>query len=141
MLTQTITVNTLSDVDIAGKETLRDAVAAANADPAGSADTINFAAGLTGTITLTGGDLQITNSMQITGPGSGELTISANNASPIFDVDDGLAPTYAVTISGLTLTQGANGGGTGGAVTNFKTLTLTGDVFSADSAVQGGGRL
>ena len=60
----TFTVTTLADN---GAGSLRDAIAKAN--QATGADAIAFQAGLTGTITLTGGDLAITDSLTLTGPG------------------------------------------------------------------------
>ena len=66
---QTITVNVSGDTDVAGHTTLRDAITTADNDAGG--DSIVFAPNLTGTITLSQGPLSITNSMTITGPGSG----------------------------------------------------------------------
>ncbi len=66
-------------------------------------DTIAFDAALAGhTITLTSGELAITKSVAIEGPGADQLTISGNYASRVFDISG--SPT--VTIAGLTITQG-----------------------------------
>ena len=100
---QTITVYLSGDADVTGHTTLRDAITTANND-AGGGDTIVFAANVTGSLTLTQGALSITNSMTITGPGSGVLTISGNNTSRIFSIDS--SSTINVTISGLTLSNG-----------------------------------
>ncbi|MFL6235831.1 MAG: hypothetical protein ACJ76N_22060 [Thermoanaerobaculia bacterium] len=51
-----------------GAGSLRDAIGQANA--AAGADTITFQAGLTGTITLTSGQLSIIDSVDIQGPGA-----------------------------------------------------------------------
>src|SRR5262249_49360320 len=59
-----------------GKTSLREAIALANGAP--GPNTIIFAAGLTGTITLTQGELIITDSVTITGPGASALTVSGN---------------------------------------------------------------
>src|SRR5262249_28748648 len=80
----TFTVTNLND---AGFGSLRNAIGGAN-NLAG-ADVIVFQPGLTGTLTLTSGPLQVTDSVTITGPGAGALTISGNNVSRIFLVDDG----------------------------------------------------
>lgn len=55
--------------------TLRDAIAAANTD--GGADTITFAPGVTGTITLTNGALPVTGA-----GGINASTISGNQGAP-----------------------------------------------------------
>jgi len=86
MFLSTYTVTSLAD---AGPGSLRDAVEQANANP--GPDTINFAAGLTGTITLTSGQLEIsdtTGQTTITGPGSSLMTI-ASKSSRVFIVDVG----------------------------------------------------
>jgi hypothetical protein len=107
-------------------------------------NTIVFDKSLNGqTITLTTGELVLSRSMTIKGPGAFSLTITSQpwvdmlfesrDGSRIFEVDG--ASTTA-TISGLTMT---NGGGTrvgggfvgnpndgyGGAILNFGTLTLS----------------
>src|SRR5262249_57444788 len=74
-------VTTLAD-GVAGS--LRDAVTQANAHT--GADVITFQSGLTGTIALTGGELDITDDVKINGPGADKLTVSGNNASRIFHV-------------------------------------------------------
>src|SRR5262245_38381593 len=54
-----------------GAGSLRAAGARANTHP--GADTIDFASGLTGTIALTGGELDITGDLAINGPGAAKL--------------------------------------------------------------------
>src|SRR5260221_3144936 len=64
----TLTVNTLSDFNtgVCGTTcSLRDAISVA-----ASGDSINFQAGLTGTITLTNGELLINKNLTITRPGA-----------------------------------------------------------------------
>lgn len=139
---QTITVSLSGDTHVAGQTTLRDAITTANSDSGG--DTIVFAANVTGTITLTQGPLSITNSMTISGPGSGILTISGNNTSRIFNVTSSASSN--VTISGLTLLQGNSAtsvlnAGLGGAIYNSGTLALSNDVFSSNTANDGGALL
>jgi hypothetical protein len=120
--------------------TLRDALTAANADT--SADTITFAGGLTGTITLTNGPLPISGSggLTITGPGSGDLTVSGDDSSQIFDITT--PDTSSVSITGLTLTDGSVTGDSGGAIVvgDDAALTLSGDTISDSTTnVDGGG--
>lgn len=102
-LPATFTVASLAD---AGSGSLRQAIQDAN-NHAG-ADTIDFQAGLTGTITLTTGQLSITDSVTINGPGTDKLAISGNNASRIFSFGGLGSQSYSV--SGLTL-PGGNGTG------------------------------
>src|SRR5881394_4541875 len=78
-----------------GPGSLREAIANAAAG-----ETISFS--VSGTITLTSGELLITNDLTILGPGSSELTIQRSTetntpAFRIFNVRSGI-----VTISGLT---------------------------------------
>src|SRR5262245_55752856 len=55
---------------------------------AGNKATIVFAPSLDGkTITLTSGELDITQGLTIQGPGAGQLTISGGNHSRVFDVN------------------------------------------------------
>src|SRR5262249_45265183 len=80
-LPSTYTVMNLADH---GPGSLRQAVLDANAHP--GADTIRFAPGLHGPLALTGGELNITDSLTIAGPGEGRLAISGNHASRVFHV-------------------------------------------------------
>ena len=79
---------------------------------------IRFAPNLHGTITLTSGQLSITDSLTISGPGANLLTISGNNtmsgnkASRVFDISGAAKPT--VTIAGLTIADGLITGELGG---------------------------
>jgi uncharacterized repeat protein (TIGR01451 family) len=102
------TVTTLAD---SGPGSLRQAVLDANAHS--GSDQILFQSGLTGTITLTSGELPITDTVTVLGPGASKITISGNNASRIFNIENSMvtAP-IQVVLSALTLTSGsANGGG------------------------------
>src|SRR5262245_60576874 len=109
----TFTVTTTAD---SGDGSLRQAILDANAQA--GADVIRFAPSFSAgpqTITLTGGELHVTDAVGIQGPGGGILTVSGNNASRVFDIDDGHAGTsLAVAISGLTVTGGKNTGDNGG---------------------------
>ena len=133
---------TVTNTNDSGPGSLRQAILNANANP--GTDTITFAPGLSGTIVLTSGELHITDDVTIDGPGANLLTIDGNNASRIFDVDDGNSATaILVAISGLTLTRGnegtANGGG---AIFNAEDLTLTNSTLSGNStSISGGGIL
>lgn len=136
----TFTVTNTGDSPIIGSGSLRAAILEANAT-VGVDDTIVFAPSVTGTITLTGGVIAITDSVTITGPGAAKLTVSGNGQDRIFLVSDGTAAQAAVSVSGLTLTRGlAPGVSAGGAVRNDEHLTLSGVVVTDSTApVTGGG--
>src|SRR4051812_5645304 len=97
-LLSSVIVNTLIDETIANSTTsLREAIGAAKAG-----DIVQFKAGLSGQIKLTGGALTIGKSISIAGPGSGVLAVSGNNASRVFVVNVGAKS----SISGLKITGG-----------------------------------
>ncbi len=158
-LLSTLTVLNTND---SGAGSLRADIAAARAN-----DTIVFAPSLNGqTITLTSGELLINKNLTITGPGAGQLTISGNNASRVFEVAKGVTD----TLSGLTISNGlavaGNGGGilvgagarltvsnstlsgnssansSGGAIANTGgTLTVIGSTLSGNQANTSGGAI
>ena len=120
-----------------GPGTLRAAIT----NPANSGKTIEFAPSVH-SITLTSGDLPISQSLDIEGPGAGKLTINGNNASlasasRVFDISGSVT----VTIAGLTVANGeavvteylgANGGGgilnEAGATLNLNNCILSNNV-------------
>ena len=109
-----------------GPGSLRAAVSAANANP--GADAINFAT--TGTITLTSGQLDITDSLTINGPGVNSLTVSGNNASRVFSIT---GSSTNVAIADLTI---ANGLATGTTVVGPKgPVTLGGGILNTGANV------
>ena len=69
----------VSNLGDSGVGSLREAVEAANA--AAGLDVITFAAGLSVAIVLTSGQLAISDSLEIVGPGRGVLTVDGNSAS------------------------------------------------------------
>jgi hypothetical protein len=125
LVPSTFTVRNLHD---SGPGSLRQAVLDANAHP--GPDTVNFAPGLTGTIGLTSGQLSVTDSVTIKGPGAHKLTVSGTHSSRVFDISAG--PT--VTIAGLTITQGKATQGAG--IDNAGgTLTVSGCTLSNNEAL------
>ncbi|MBA3480729.1 MAG: hypothetical protein H0T51_02840 [Pirellulales bacterium] len=96
-----LTAFTVTNLLDSGPDSLRAAVEAANANP--GADVIDFAT--TGTIALTSGQLDITDSLTINGPGAGALTVSGNHVSRVF----GLAGNPTVSIADLTVANGWSG--------------------------------
>src|SRR5262245_56879321 len=128
-------VTTLND---AGGGSLRQAILNANA--AAGDDTITFQPGLSGTITLTTGELPVTGSVTILGPGADALAVSGNNASRIFAVKRTAGIPIDVAISGLTLTRGQSGEFDGGAIdVAGEVLALSGVVITGSTAQNGGG--
>jgi hypothetical protein len=112
---------------------LRDAITEANA--AGHAD-IGFANPVTGTITLASELPVITGVADIVGPGASVLTVSGNNATPIFGVTSG-----TLDISGLTIANGKSASN-GGAIANTSGLvTLSNAYLSGNSATSDGGAI
>lgn len=126
----TITVSNTSD---SGAGSLRDALTTANGD---SGDTIQITA--TGTITLQSALPAIEASMSIVGPGANNLTISGANAYTVLTIDTG-----TVSISGVTISNGASscggGGEYGAGICSGGTVTVTNSVFSNNVASGTGG--
>ena len=107
-----------------GDLSLREAVFLANLDP--DANTITFEPTvLTGeTITLTLGEIPITEDVTITGLGAGQLTVGGKDATRHFTI----AEDTTVGLSGLTLADGnstGSGSTPGGSVSNLGTLSVT----------------
>ena len=115
--------------------TLRDAVGFTNAGAGGDTITFNLAAG--STITLASAELSLTQSVSITGPAGGTITVrrDAANATQfrIFSV----AANNIVGISNLTISGGVGGSG-GGIYNSGGTLTLTNSTVSGNTVVGGG---
>jgi fibronectin-binding autotransporter adhesin len=133
LLSNTYTVTNLSD---ASSGSLRWAINLANTDTYSSpsdVDTIQFSIG--GTITLTGGQLELSKGVvQIIGP-TGGVTVSGNIASRVFQVDAGVT----ATIKNLKVVDGKALAGQGGGIYNNGNLNLTNDVVSGNQAGLGGG--
>jgi len=117
-------VITVTNTNDNGLGSLRQALADAM-----DGDTISFA--VTGTITLTSGELLIDKNITISEPGAQSLVVDGNDNSPVFHIASG----QTVTISGLTITNGRGLGFDGAVYTdNATTLTLSNCTISANSA-------
>ena len=148
-LLATLTVNSPLDNNTPGDGlvTLREAIIAANANTTtdlghtgSGADTIQFdstAFATPATLSLTFGQIVISESLTISGPGRDVLTIDAHNKSRIFDIGFVVG---SYTIEGLTLTKG-KAIGDGGAIRSLAKGTLTIDrcTISGNSATDRGG--
>jgi len=122
-----------------GGLSLREAIGLANADA--DADTITFDASLSGsTLTLTGGELVISENVTIDGDIDGDnradITIDANSASRVFNVSGGTS-----TLDSLTITGGnaADASGGGVLVASAATLTINDSTVSENVATASGG--
>jgi hypothetical protein len=154
--------STVTNLNDAGAGSLRQAIIDTSAG-----GTVDFQDGLSGTITLTTGELAINKSLTIAGLGSNVITVSGGGVWRVFDVR--LA---YVDISGLTIANGSphdlgGGGGIynsghliiaestlsgnivrstgisaaiGGGILNDGTLTVTNCALSGNSAESGGTR-
>jgi hypothetical protein len=115
-----------------GKTSLREAITLANATAGANTITFDpmiFAGPMT--IPITMGEMKISDSVTIVGPGSKLLTLDAMFGSRFFNIDDGkVGNTIDVSISGMTLMNGKKMGttsaGRGGAIIlNDDTLDLS----------------
>ena len=127
-----LVVDTLEDVVDATDEvnSLREAIAYAET-LGGDADTITFAEGLTGTITLAQGALVINSDIAIDGT---DITIDASGESRIFEV----SADASLAIEGFALTNGYDAK-YGGAIYNAGELTLTDVAITASKSDKFGG--
>jgi len=146
-----------------GNLSLREAIGLATGNV--GADMITFDAAVFDTpqtISLVLGEMQITDTLTIAGPGQNLLSIDAQQESRIFNIDDGNDDNQIdVMLSGMTLTggraddgapgepgfsghplleQGKKGrpGANGGAIFSRENLTITGANISGNAAGNGG---
>lgn len=142
----TYTVTTTAD---SGVGSLRAMIAATNAAPTGSIDTINFAIPATDanctngicTITLTGGEIAIgkigSSTLTISGTGAGSLVLSGNNTNRVYTFTSGNGGS-GVTLNGLTVTGGKSTYG-GAIFANANgTFIISNSVFTGNTATTGG---
>lgn len=126
----TFGVSNLSD---SGPGSLRQALA--DADGAPGADTITFQSGLSGTINV-GAQLEAFGDVAIDGPGAATITLDGGDAGRVLYA----ANDVALSVSGLTLTNGAvPGSNKGGAIASYGSLNLDGVTITSSSAYWGGG--
>ena len=152
---------TVTNTDDSGEGSLRWAIESANDNPGD--DTVEFAASVTGTITLTSGALYIVDGIDINGPGRDVLAVSGNafagyergqlSGDRVFHIGPGRrAPEggsghFTASISGLTITGGGsfyeyNGNfyaNNGGGIFSYNTNLVLEDMrFSGNVGANGG---
>jgi hypothetical protein len=124
--------NTVTSTDDSGAGSLREALG-----NAANGDTID-ATGVSGTILLTSGELLVSNSVTITGPGN--LAVDGNfpnTTNRVFHITNAVT----VAISSLTITNGAESNDNGGGIWNdHSTLTMSNCAVSGNwTGGDGGG--
>jgi hypothetical protein len=119
---------TVTNLNDSGAGSLRQVIA-----DAAAGDTITF--GVIGTISLTSGQIVVSNDLTISGPGSASLRISAGRASRV------LQNSARLSISGLSIRDGEAGVTNGGGILNTGTgiMTVTNSLITGNRAHEGGG--
>jgi hypothetical protein len=120
----TFLVENLAD---SGPGSLRQAVLDANDQP--GADLIIITGQAHGTITLTGGQLDVTGDLEIRGPGAELVVVSGKDESRVFEISPGVT----ASLAGLTITRGH--AEDGGGIYNAGALTVTHCTLSANKAL------
>ena len=117
---------------------LREAIGGANTTPGD--DIIEFDESLTGEIiTLTLGEISIIGDLTINGLGADVLTISGNNSSRIFNIDDlDSSIEVNVEINELTISEGFSTSD-GGAIFNSENLEINNSIISTNNSDLSGG--
>ena len=141
---------TVTNLDPEGPGSLRDAIDQANL--AAGDDRVLFQAGLTGAINLNEspgfgytGQIDITDSVDILGPGLTQIAVDANAESRVFYIDSEQEGRISVTIDALQIRQGnlkygEQGPPFGGNIFNAgENLTITNSSIRSGVAVFGGG--
>ncbi len=133
-----LTVTSAADPATLTAGTLRFELNQANTDAAaGVSDTIDFDMAKMGgnTVTLSQGQLELmAGNGTTTIDGGGQIAISGNNASRVFQIDSGAQ----TVLDGLTIENGSSGTDSGGGIVNSGTLTLTNDTLTSDSTTGSG---
>jgi hypothetical protein len=111
--------------------TLRQAIIDANANA--GADTIVFKSGLTGSITMTADPEQVTEALDVQGPGPSQITVDGDINYRVFDVNP-TTVSAPVSISGLTLSDGYTGGDGGAIFNQDADLTISNAVIRDSTA-------
>jgi predicted outer membrane repeat protein len=127
------TYHVTSLADDGSPGTLRYEIDQSNANIA--PDTIVF--DVTGTITLAGGELHVSDDLAVQGPGASSLIIDANHASRAFYLYNSSATPTNISISGVTITNGDGDGA--GIYDKTENLTLTSVTVTGNHGTNYGG--
>ena len=143
----TASVNNLTPVDFNLKNNCIPTVVTTNADNgpgslryiianACPGSKITFASGIS-EINLTGGEIVISKSLTVKGPGANLLTISGNNISRIFNISPNSID--SVLLTGITISNGlvpaSSPGGGGGIIIYQGTVTIENCLISNNNAI------
>ncbi|MEO1295748.1 MAG: SdrD B-like domain-containing protein, partial [Cyanobacteria bacterium J06636_16] len=129
----------VTNTNDSGAGSLRRAILNANA--IAGANTITFDAALAGqTITLSSGELTVTDDLTVQGLGADQLTLSGDNSSRIFNISDDTNNEIEVVLDGLSLIDG-NTDDDGGAIWNREELTLSNSILNSNAAADDGGAI
>ncbi|WP_406698511.1 choice-of-anchor Q domain-containing protein [Singulisphaera sp. Ch08] len=123
----------VTNTNDSGPGSLRAALSIADQNP--GRDTITFAPGVAGTITLLSALPDLATDIILSGPGSSTLTVarSSDPFTPLFRIFNVTAGAE-VAISGLTISGGRVAFEDGGGIANAGTLTVTHSTLSGNSA-------
>ncbi|TDR40323.1 putative outer membrane repeat protein [Tahibacter aquaticus] len=129
----------VANLNDSGSGSLRDAIDQANRTS--GADNVTFNSGLSGTITLSSGEIAIFDALTLDGPGASRLTLSGANTSRIFRIGPqaGTPDVFATSISGLSFSSGSSADEGGAIFVDDSNLTVTDCVFRNNAAQRGGG--
>lgn len=129
----------VANLNDSGSGSLRDAIDQANRTS--GADNVTFNSGLSGTITLSSGEIAIFDALTLDGPGASRLTLSGANTSRIFRIGPqaGMQDVFATSISGLSFSSGSSADEGGAIFVDDSNLTVTDCVFRNNAAQRGGG--
>ena len=129
-----IWVDSIGDITVDGKNTLRDAIAIANVKE--DHDTIRFRnEALIDTITLTRGEIAIKSNVTIIGAG---VTINGNGLSRIFNIAGTSRNLIDVTVTGLSLIGGYHKNNGGAVYTTYANTSWNNVTFANSTALYGG---
>jgi hypothetical protein len=122
-------INTVTNNNDSGPGSLRAVIAASN-----NGDIVVFDPSVVGAISLTSGELTITKSLTIIGPGKDILAIDGNNTSRVLSIESG----SNVTLGGLTI-QNGNSGAYGGGIYSAGSIEVFNGAIVSNTADFGGG--
>ncbi|MBN3925282.1 Calx-beta domain-containing protein [Nostoc sp. NMS4] len=131
------TIYIVTNTNDSGVGSLRQAIINANNDP--GIETILFdTTGIFGdatpdTITLTSGELSVSQAVIIQGTGANKLTISGNNTSRVFNA------TAPLSIDGLNITGGNSASSNGGGISSNSIVTVSNSTFYGNTTNSNGG--